>query len=174
MQICSALLPIAVIGATAIVSRAVQGHVIACSREGAVLALNHLADWAKWMTGLETAAFGALTLLVFGTDGTPGHSLTELQTALGWLAFVLLATALIVSGWVLAAFPSLAIRLHKNPFLAGPQSEFDVLEQPIFGKRSPRLGFMVTWHHWLWGLGLLSLGAFALSLLSGRCPVSTP
>jgi hypothetical protein len=169
MHIWALALSISVLPITAAIALGIRGDTIPCSREGGLQALSYLADWAKWMTGLETAALGGLTLLVFGRGDHSVKHLTPYQADMAWCSLLFLGSALIVSGWVLASFPSLSIRLFKNPFLVGPQAEYDVMEQQIYAKRSPRLGFLVNWHHWLWGLGLASIAAFAVSLFVARC-----
>ena len=159
MELAEILAPLAVLIAIVAISIVAQGNVIACTRDGAILALEHIREWAKWMTGIESAALGALGLLAFNFQRGP---FAHAAVFWAWLAFSFLGLALVVSGWSLSALSSLAIRIHRAPRARHALPEFDVLEQPIFGRRSPRLGTVVTIHHFLWASGLFSLGVFVL------------
>lgn len=155
------LAPFALVIAIAIGSWVTQGKPISCTRNGAILTLNYLNEWAKWMTGIESAALGALGFLVFGDKKEP-LDLTYFESLFAWLSLFFLGFALITSAWILAALPSIATRIHQGTDDTS-HPDFDVLEKSIFARTSPKLGFVVTIHHWLWGLGLLSLGSFAVA-----------
>jgi hypothetical protein len=137
------------------------------TRAGAELALNHLQEWSKWMSGIQTAALGGLGLMTF--DCKSGSLLQADDAARGFAvaAAVLLGAALFCSAWVLSALPSLAIRIYAETEKE-PSAKFDVYEMPLFGwlKEYVHVGYLLTAQHWLWGLGLLALGGFLLSIHS--------
>ncbi len=44
---------------------------LATTKVGAKLALDHVGDWAKWMSGIQTAGLGALAFLVMDEKHAP-------------------------------------------------------------------------------------------------------
>ncbi|MDD5391119.1 MAG: hypothetical protein PHD37_17420 [Gallionellaceae bacterium] len=128
--------------------------------ECAKLALGYIGEWAKWMSGIQTAAIGGLGAIAYNAD--------KLQVAYAaqerhWIiaAFLLLSVALLLNAWVLSSVASIALRLDK---LRG-ESTLDIYEAPSFtwfGGRNITLGFLMGLQHWAWGLGLASFAAFCL------------
>jgi hypothetical protein len=129
------------------------------SQDGAELALEYLLEWAKWMAGIQTAALGGLALLLRSEDKAP-RPMTDQQRFFALSAFTLLGLALFITAWILSSLPSLAVRMHEHP---SPRvsERYDIYEQGLYGwMPSLKLAYFMTAQHWLWGLGLLSFGAF--------------
>jgi len=130
--------------------------------EGGTLALEAAAEWAKWMSGVQTAMLGGIGWLLAG-----GHSalanLSGLRLAFAMGALLFTGAGLFCCAWVLSGTSSIALRLHEKPN-EGPDIAFDVHEKTIFAdERTPRLGNMMALQHWLWSCGLVS---FALLVLT--------
>lgn len=135
---------------------------IPCTREGAILALDNIREWAKWMTGLESAALGALFLLAFDEKRAPRH-MCIWEKLFAFYALLFLGLALIVAAWILSGLGSIPIRLYKIKDGSSLHDFFDIHEQTIFARKSPRLSVILTVHHFFWAVGLFSLGLCALT-----------
>lgn len=134
-------------------------------------ALDHIADWSKWMAGIQTAAFAGLGLLVFDQDFTKAQ-LPDPLLGIAAAAFVLLAAALLCTSWALAALPSLLLRLEViHAETPAPSTEFDIYDQTLFGWMTGTplafgtLGVVLTVKHWCWFIGLVLLSIILLALL---------
>lgn len=159
--------------------------------DGAVLALGHMEEWAKWMSGIQTAALGALGLLILKDAQKAAELRSTFEVTCAIMTFVALGAGLFCSAWVLSSLPSMAIRLHSFPFEEDARCvQYDIYEQPLYGwlrEKSPvqvsceakvtqsdssrvafsssNLGYMLTLQHYLWGIGLLSLAGSAYGVL---------
>lgn len=131
------------------------------NQEGATLALEYLLEWAKWMAGIQTAALGGLALLL-RSEGKTSGPITDQQRFFALSAFVFLGLGLFITAWILSSLPSLAVRMYEHPS-PGVSDRYDIYEQGLYGwMPSLKLAYFMTAQHWLWGLGLLSLGAFTI------------
>jgi hypothetical protein len=150
---------LAVAGAAAHLSR---GNVIETDADGARLALLRIEEWAKWMAGIESAALGGITFLLFKDDGST-IPLSEIQKILVFLAGGFLGVALLCVASIFSSLGSLAIRIHAQP---APREipHYDITEARMYASERAwidvRLGAFLTFHHIVWILGLISLGAF--------------
>jgi hypothetical protein len=145
---------------------------IPSTKEGALAAIQQIVEWAKWMSGIQTAAIAGLAAMVF-TRGSIGVQPIPLCASVSALAaFVFLGAALFLNAWVLSAMPSHALRVHAKAAVAPPGStEFDIYEQSLYGwSERVSLGYMLAAKHWLWGAGLLAFGSFFLALLARGAP----
>jgi len=130
--------------------------------EGGKRALDAAAEWAKWMSGVQTAMLGGIAWLLSDNPSALG-SLSEVRLAFAIAAFFFTGAGLFCCAWVLSGTSSIALRLHENRS-DGPDVAFDVHEKTIFAdERTPRLGNMMALQHWLWSCGLVS---FALLVLT--------
>lgn len=135
--------------------------------EGAKLALANIGEWGKWMAGIQTAGIAALAYLVFEKDSTHLREMTSTSRYAALVGFVYSGAALFCSAWVLSALPSHSIRICGHPDGATPDVAYDVYELPLYGFPSwPRLGYLLAIKHWLWGIGLLAIGIFTLTLFA--------
>ena len=140
-------------------------NVVPSTREGAKVALDHLQEWAKWMSGIQTAALAALGLLLFKEDTKRLLINTKWETLAAVCTFVLLGTALFASSWILSSLPSLAVRIYSHPDLPSLAPYYDIYEQRLFGWFPLSVGYLLTLQHWLWALCLISFGANALLVI---------
>jgi len=134
---------------------------LATSREGAVLALSYFQEWAKWMSGIQTAALGGLALLVFQDDTKVLKSMSGPQKFFSLSAFVFLALGLFLAAWILSSLPSLAVRIYHRDS-PDRHVQYDVYEQGVYGWSKVKVGYLTTAQHWFWAFGLLSLGVYVL------------
>jgi hypothetical protein len=156
-------------GATAVTAglavwrlRQSPARVAGASKNGATEALRAITEWAKWMSGVQTATLAAVAWLL--EKSTPdGHPIVpdEPRRTIAILGFVLTGAALFCCAWVLAAVPSMMTRIHSTD-PRSHENHYDVQELGIFAARSPRLGNMMALQHVLWGLGLLFFGVLLL------------
>ncbi|QMU27698.1 hypothetical protein [Adhaeribacter radiodurans] len=126
--------------------------------EGAKDALERLSDWAKWLSGIQTAALGGLALLINNRPGIEKEPFV-LVTAL------LFGVALICSAWVLSSLPSISLRIYatygsqmrlKSP-RTGTSKKYEIYELPFYHAfKGIPLSYVVTLQHWYWGIGILS------------------
>lgn len=145
-----------------------QSLPIPTTQPGAIQALNYMQEWAKWMAGIQTAALAVLVYVVFEKDSMNIRRLAPITMSCAFTAFVFLGAALFCSAWVLSSLPSQAVRVYSiadksmNPL-------FDVYERPLYAwSRAISLGYLLALVHWLWGIGLFSLGATIGTLLFMR------
>ena len=162
-----------------VVPAILSGRRIAATRDGAASAVERLADWAKWMAGLQTATLASLGLM---TKGSPPPRVRFAVIA----TVMLMGLALFCSAYVLSSLAQIALAItavsRDHP---EPDPVFDIYEQPIYGGfrtgadgddriavggavvelRMPTLNYMVTLQHWLWGMGLIAFGIFLLETM---------
>lgn len=130
---------------------------IPTTRDGAVLALSQILEWSKWMAGIQTAALGALAVLVFKADFSQVPRLSLASSIFALSGFMSLGSALFCSAWILGSIPSLSIRIYANE-QQGLHESNDVYELPLFAwSNKLPLGYVLSINHWLWGAGLVSL-----------------
>lgn len=163
------------------------GTPTATTLAGGIAALDHIVEGAKWMSGIQTAALGLLSILVFKENSVSFRPVEPFAQGAATAAFLYLGAALLCNAWVLSSIPSLTVRLHA--VLSETRSqEFDVYELPVYGwmgaKRERKLpallqvdrwpsltmAVLMTIQHWLWAIGLLALAALLLSLLFNPIP----
>jgi hypothetical protein len=154
---------------------------------GATAALGHVQEWAKWMSGIQTAALGGLLFFVFNKDSGTLRAELPAHGVFAILTLIFLGGGLFASAWILASLPSMAIRIHGLPqgnrdlqaqghrahredgpndahTQEGPASpDLDIYEQGLFGwSKSVSLGYVLTVQHWLWAIGLLAMATHIL------------
>lgn len=141
---------------------------IPTTRDGAVLALQKIEEWSKWMAGIETAAIAGLVVLIFDEHKKLLTDLPPLAPSFALSAFLFLGSALLCSAWIFSSLPSHAIRIYERQE-CGRAAVFDVYEQPLYSwaEKGPTLGYVLNVNHWLWVIGLLSLGA-VFAMILGR------
>ena len=148
--------------------------VVPTSQAGALAALAHIQEWAKWMTGIQTAALAVLVYIVFEKDTVHIRELPSSVLFFVLMAFVFLGAALLCSSWIFSSLSSHAIRIYSSPLInnATISPDFDVYESPAFGWTTGlKLGHLLSAAHWLWVVGLVSLSlALGKLLFFGRAP----
>lgn len=125
--------------------------------DGARSALSAVGDSAKWMAGIQMAALAGVSWLL-RSDVLGGH---PLRVTIGGIAFGFIVLSLLLCGWVLAALPSIHIRIHGLE-MKGRDKRFDVYETSIYAADSPRLGNVMALQHWYWALSLVCLAVAIL------------
>lgn len=153
---------------TLVVARARKITTISTTQAGALAAIAQIQEWAKWMAGIQTAAIAGLTLMVFKRDSIAVQPLPGDAPLFALCGFMFLGTALFCSAWILSALPSHAIRVHaQEPSGQTTSTAYDIYEQPLFSWSSRiHLGYMLVATHWLWAVGLVSVGLFFVTLLA--------
>ncbi|MCJ8167164.1 hypothetical protein MKJ04_20150 [Pontibacter sp. E15-1] len=168
-EFVTAIATIAVIVALAIIiyvfsrSKREETKVRYADYDGANKALERLGDWAKWMSGIQTAVLGAVGFII---DKVPVAGKDNLMSLTTTVVILLIGAGLFCSAWVLSALPSITIRvpqkLNVKQGIKVP-THYDVYEYSLYGIfKGIRLVFMVTLQHWLWALGLLAFGFLLL------------
>ena len=126
---------------------------------GAHDTLDRIADWAKWMAGIQTATLATIGLMI---KDRPAAS--ELPTAVA--AVLIMGAALFCNAWVLSALASIEIRISSGANPASKtkaphnKSTFDVYNWSIYGNFGVPLSYVLTLQHWLWAIGLLCFTLF--------------
>jgi hypothetical protein len=129
--------------------------------EGAQDAIAAIAEWAKWMSGIQTATLGGVSWFLAETCNGKLNSLTEPRRTFAVAGFVFTGIGLFCCAWVLSATPSVLTRVHGyDP--SRPRETFDVQEMSMFAAKSPSLGNMMALQHWLWAIGLACFGLVIL------------
>lgn len=142
--------------------------VIPTTQAGAVAAIDQIQEWSKWMAGIQTAAIAGLALMVFKKESFAVEHLPGGAPLFALCGFVFLGAALFCSAWILSALPSHTIRIHAQELPEKTISAvYDIYEQPLFSwLRRIHLGYLLAATHWLWAVGLLSVGLFFVTLLA--------
>jgi hypothetical protein len=136
------------------------------SLKGAELAIQTLGDWSKWMAGIDTAAIAGLAYLCFKPETHDPVTLKGWSFFFAVLGLVTLGLALLSVAWILSSLASFAVRIYSkdDPEWSG---KFDIHEGKMFARGGPKLSFIVTTHHWLWGCGLISAAALIIVRVVG-------
>ena len=61
---------------------------IKTTQDGAVLAINSISEWSKWMAGIQTAGIAALAYLVFEKDSTQIRATGEFARCAAFVGFL--------------------------------------------------------------------------------------
>ena len=107
--------------------------------------LTLLREWSTWLVGLQTGALGLVSFVAGKSDNTFTFHKSTLLFAI-WL----FAASIFVATWVLAAMPSLALRIKKSD---------DFYHMHIFGNVPIPLWVVTAAQHWLFLGGLVSFVA---------------
>ncbi|WP_460623648.1 hypothetical protein [Hymenobacter tenuis] len=134
------------------------GRLVCTSYEGARNTLDRLADWAKWMAGIQTATLGGIGLIIKDRRGAEQE---EAVVA----AILVLGAALFCSAWILSSLASIELRISAVSINAPKMdTAYDVYELPMYGFTKISLSYMLSLQHWLWAAGLLCFTWFLLEL----------
>ena len=144
-----------------------RGKPIAATRESGERALGRLTEWAKWMSGIQTATLAALGFMLNHRDRwSAGESFTAIATV------VLMGSALLCTGWVLSSIANVGLAISRET-VEDRDILFDVYERHLYARfaelpaghplRHLTLNYMVTLQHWLWASGLIFFGIFLLT-----------
>ncbi len=142
-----------------------QASPIETTIDGAILALNHIQEWAKWMTGIEIGGLAALTYILFEKESMQVRAINPYTQLFALSSFLLLSVALFISAWIFSSLSSHAIRIHALADINIPTIRLDIYESSAFGwTQSSKLtkwitlGYMLNLAQWLWALGLTFMG----------------
>jgi len=139
--------------------------VVQTNLKGAELAIETLGDWSKWMAGIDTAAIAGLSYLCFNPTSHEPAQLKPWSFFFAVVGLVTLGLALLSVAWILSSLASFAVRIYsKDERWAG---KFDIHEESMFARGGPKLSFVVTAHHWLWGAGLVAVAALIIARVAG-------
>ena len=123
-------------------------HAATATNEQAIHAIELVKDWGTWLTGIATAAIGAIGLLL--------KDRSSAAKPLAVAAVVFLGLSVILNSWLLALLPSLVLRLK-----AFPTPENDIFEMALFPDVSEvRVGIVEYITHWLF-IGGITFFAYA-------------
>jgi hypothetical protein len=91
------------------------------TKQGAKDALQETREWAKWMSGIQTAALAALAVFMTNADAgtprggtTPAGALSACEQGLALATLACLAAALLCSSWVLSALGYIVQHLEEG------------------------------------------------------------
>ena len=142
---------------------------IPTTKDAALVALLHIREWAKWMSGIQTATIASLLYLVFDRNSGAMRPLREAVRFVSLVALVFLGAGLFSSAWVLSSLSSHALRLG-NICAPALSKKFDIYETGAFGWTPDwlTLGYLLSVTHWLWAVGLLAVGGTVISLMRPR------
>jgi hypothetical protein len=119
------------------------------------------------MVTIQAGALAGLVKLLLDKGGVRRTDIGAIPTAAAAASFVWIGLGLLCASWVLSAVPSVTQRIHDTT-TSPPAEKYDVYELPMYADgKSPRLGNMIALQHWLWALGLGSLGVLVLSYFAG-------
>src|SRR5262249_48373340 len=83
---------------------------------GAQDALKATIEWAKWMSGIQTATLGGVAWLLTDTQARTLKHLQEPRLTLALAGFVFTGIGLFCCAWVLSAVPSVFSRVNGGNF----------------------------------------------------------
>jgi hypothetical protein len=143
---------------------------ISTTQVGAAESLKYVSDWAKWMAAIQTAALGFLALAVLDDKYLGTRCLNQIHVEFAYAAFAFMGAALFANAWTLSSLPSQVLRIFRRPRHQNTaRYAFDVYAAQIYAglpRRSPfTLGYLLVVKHWLWALGVLSVGLFCFAIL---------
>jgi len=101
------------------------------SFESAKIAIDRLATWTTWLTGLQTASIAAMGFLV------KEHTSTGNLKSYGFFALLFFGGSIILSTWLLSSLPSIQQRLSETK---NPDHKNDVYMMTIFSFIHLRVG----------------------------------
>jgi hypothetical protein len=141
---------------------ALKGHrkIVTTTRQAALDSLPFLQEWAKWMSGIETAVIAALAIFVLNEDKCPTFTVVPVAKSFALATFLLMGLALLSSAWILSALPSLSLRIRAETAV-DPSPAYDVYEMSLYGWLTPvRLAYVMWLQHWAWGAALVTFAIF--------------
>ncbi len=127
------------------------------SFENAKIALERLSTWTTWLTSLQTAAMAAMGLLVKDS----AKPLPPLVTKYGFFALLFFGASIVLSTWLLAAFPSAQLRLNKSDV---EDETNDIYRMKIFSFIPFTIGRFSGIVHTYFLAGMVSFALFVFSL----------
>jgi len=125
--------------------------------ESAKIALERLSSWTTWLTGLQTAAIGAMALLVKGRK----VQLTAVQTKYAFFVLLFYGTSIILSTWLLSSIPSAQMRLNNS---GSPDEQNDIYRMKIFSFIPFTIGRFSGIVHTYFLIGVIFFALFIFSL----------
>jgi hypothetical protein len=106
-------------------------------------AMELLKDWSTWMVGLQTGILG-LIAFIGGKDG-----FFKLEEKWARLAIFLIGASMFFATWVLAALPSILLRMQTKTDNFYNMGMFEWLPVPLW--------VFSSLQHWLFVIGVLFL-----------------
>lgn len=117
-------------------------------------AVNLMKDWAIWMSGMETAIFG-----FFGYLLSKGGNISENLILPFASVITFTGLALVFSSYILAALPSVSLRLTSY-------QQNDIYEIPLFNWTTKiKLGYIAALQHVFWFLSIISVAWYFLQAI---------
>lgn len=172
LGLCAALFVLIAIG----IALLTGGNVVPSTIKGATLALERMEEWAKWMSGIETAAVAGLMYSLLD-ENKKLISISNRSKDLAIGAGFFLGLALLIAAWIFSSISSLAIRIHSSDEDYAIQG-YDIGEAIMYAKPwiPVRVGFLVIFHHWCWAIGLVSFAAYTINnlFLQPVTPAASP
>lgn len=116
-------------------------------------AIDKIKDWGIWLTSLQTAAIGALGLIVSGENYQPD----DYEKVTAFFSLVFFATSILLSTWILSSLPSIIMRLDTS---TEGSTTNDIYHMDIYSFISIKLGPMTGLKHFLFIVGVVFFTSF--------------
>jgi len=124
--------------------------------ESAKEALNRIATWTTWLTGLQTASIAAMGFLF--------KSHTNQNTQIfGFFTLLFFGLSIILSTWLLSSLPSIQQRLIDSK---DPDPRNDIYMMTIFSYIPLKLGRFSGLVHTYFLFGVISFASFIFQILT--------
>lgn len=127
----------------------------AVTYESAKEALNRIANWTTWLTGLQTASIAVMGLLF----KSPSNHLK----IFGFFAILFFGVSIILATWLLSSLPSIQQRLVNSK---EPDEKNDIYMMRIFSFVPFRLGRFSGLIHTYFLLGIVFYALFIFEIFN--------
>lgn len=127
----------------------------AVTYESAKEALNRIASWTTWLTGLQTAAIAVMGLLF----KSPSDNLKTF----GFFAILFFGASIILATWLLSSLPSIQQRLVNSK---EPDEKNDIYMMSIFSFVPFRLGRFSGLVHTYFLVGIVFYALFIFEIFN--------
>lgn len=127
------------------------------SPDNAKSALDRIATWATWLTGLQTGSIAAIGFLFTNNNDKPD--------LIGYAFFTLLffGSSIVLSTWLLSSLPSIQQRLLNSK---EPDPKNDIYMMDIFTFVHLRMGRFTGLIHTYFLIGIVFFALFVFKLFS--------
>ncbi len=127
------------------------------SYESSKIAIDRLATWTTWLTGLQTASIASMGFLFNDNKGN-----LEL-TPYGFFALLFFGASIILATWLLSSLPSIQQRLINSK---DPEPQNDIYMMRIFSFVPLRMGRFTGLIHTYFLIGMVFFALFVFKIFS--------
>ena len=127
------------------------------SYENAKLALEYISSWTTWLTGIQTAAIGAIGLIVTNDS----ICISNVNKNLAFSTILFFGFSIILSTFLLCSIPSIQQRLVDSKTL---EPKNDIYEQKMFTNVNLTLQHCSSLVHAYFCIGIFLFATFVCSV----------